>query len=64
MNRVSIRLVVMVGLLITGVGMLDALASSEFDLFVVFLLSGLTHLVILLQLRATRIPRPKPGVKV
>lgn len=48
MNRVSIRLVMMVGLLITGVGML----------------SGLTHLVILLQLRATRVPRPKPGVKV
>ena len=56
MSAPSIRLVVAIGLVITGVGMLDAILSDEWDFFVVFALSGATHATILARLRASRTP--------
>jgi hypothetical protein len=56
MIGVSTRIIVTVGLVIAGVGALDAFVSREWDLLVVFLLVVTLQLILWLRLRANRIP--------
>lgn len=56
MIGVSTRVVLSIGLVVTGVGALDAFISREWDLFVVFLLSMSLQLLLWLRFRANRIP--------
>lgn len=56
MNDVSTRVLLSVALVVTGVGVLDAFISREWDLLVVFLLSGTLQLTLWLRQRANRTP--------
>ncbi len=56
MNAVSSRVLLSIALVVTGVGGLDAFFSREWDLLVVFLLSGTLQLILWLRQRANRTP--------
>lgn len=52
----STRFVLSVGLVVTSVGVVDSFISREWDLLVVFLLSGVVQLALWLRQRANRLP--------
>lgn len=54
MPDVSTRLVLSIGLIVVAVGALDSLISKEWDLLVVFLLSGTVQLALWLRQSGTR----------
>ena len=56
MIGLSTRVVLSAGLIVTGVGALDAFISREWDLFVVFCLSISLQLLLWLRFRANRLP--------
>lgn len=56
MVGVSTRIIIMVGLVVAGVGALDALVSREWDLLVVFLLVISLLAMLALRTRAGRVP--------
>ncbi|MFW2382737.1 MAG: hypothetical protein ACN4GZ_13330 [Acidimicrobiales bacterium] len=56
MPDVSTRLVLSIGLIVVAVGALDSLISREWDLLVVFVLSGLVQLGLWLRQSGTRSP--------
>jgi hypothetical protein len=56
LTGVSTRLLLSISLVVTVVGAVDALISSEWDLLSVFAFSGLLQLSIWLQQRGNRVP--------
>lgn len=56
MSDLSTRVLVSLGLVISGVGALDAFISREWDLLAVFALSIVVQLTIWLRQRASRTP--------
>ncbi|MCP3991767.1 MAG: hypothetical protein GY929_20660 [Actinomycetia bacterium] len=56
MIGVSTRIIVTIGLVVGGVGALDAFVSREWDLLIVFLLVVSLQAMLWLRLRANRIP--------
>ncbi|MGH1491473.1 MAG: hypothetical protein ACRBK7_19090 [Acidimicrobiales bacterium] len=56
MNDVSTRVLLSMAMVVTGVGGLDAFISREWDLLVVFVLSGIVQFTLWLRHRANRTP--------
>lgn len=56
MNDLSTRVLISVGLVVSGVGAFDAFLSREWDFLAVFGLSIIIQLIIWLRQRANRIP--------
>lgn len=56
MSDLSTRILLTISLVVTGAGAVDAAFSAEWDLLVVFALSGLVQLTIWFRQRANRLP--------
>ncbi len=56
MSEISTRVLLTIVLVVTGVGVIDAFFSREWDLLAVFALSALLQLTIWFRHRANRVP--------